>query len=532
MATSYTSKKLEYNAAEQFKESFFEYSPTIGYVFIGNHLPYSNDDVVDSIIDDVAAEKSVWDNMYAARKITGNDVELVIPRQDWKANTVYRHYDDRVNLDFLVNANANVTVSGIGFYEELGPYANAKPMYVMNSERNVYLCMANEQSSNSTIEPTGKNLSSNGNIQTADGYVWKYLYNIRASNRFLTNTWIPAPTSTSKLDYDTSPLISVDGELVYLEVMNTGSGFIHSNISVSAFTTGTNIITVANTNNLVANMAVTGTGIAGGSHIESIDTLNLKLRLSANTSANGGGSGNTVSVTTRIVIDGDGSGAIPVARLDANSGIDKITLTSYGKNYTRANVIVYGTGTGANVRAVLPPKYGHGYNSAKELGATNVMIAMRIGEIDSTEGGLISTGTTFRQYGLLSNPHKYGSNTVVASSNANTVISQTTNLTIVAGSAYNVDEFVYQGSSANTATFSGYVNDQSSNLVRLTRVVGTPIIGGPLKGTSTNPTGRAVVLVKNPEFEPYTGDVLYVDNIIKTQRIDGQAESLKFVVKF
>jgi hypothetical protein len=531
MATSYTSKKLKYNAAEQFKESFFEFSPTIGYVFIGNHLAYSNEDIVEPIIDDVYSEKTVWDNMYAARKITGNDVELVIPRYNWEANTVYRHYDDKVDLDYLVNPNANISVDGIGHYEELDEYANSAPMYVMNSERNVYLCMSNEQSSNSTIEPTGKNLSSNGNIQTSDGYVWKYLYNVRASNRFLTNTWIPAPTSTSKLDYDTSPLIAVDGELVYLEVMETGTGYIHSNISVSAFATGTNIITVANTNNLVANMSVTGTGIAGGSHIESIDTLNLKLRLSANTSANGGGSGNTVSITTRIVIDGDGSGAIPVANV-SNGGIDKITLTSYGRNYTRANVIIYGTGTGANVRAVLPPKYGHGYNSAKELGATNVMIAMRIGEIDSTEGGLISTGTTFRQYGLLTNPHKYGANTVVASSNANTVISQTTDLTIVAGSAYNVDEFVYQGSSANTATFSGYVNDQSSNLVRLTRVVGTPTIGGPLKGTSTNPTGRAVVVVKNPEFQPYTGDVLYVDNITKTQRTDGQAESLKFVVKF
>ena len=409
--------------------------------------------------------------------------------------------------------------------------ANTEPMYVMNSERNVYLCLDNGGSANSSIEPSGKNLSSNGNIQTADGYVWKYLYNVRASNRFLTNTWIPAPTSTSKLDYDTSSLISVDGELVYLEVMNTGSGFIHSGITVSAFTTGTNIITVANTNNLVANMSVSGTGIAGGAYITSIDTLNLKLTLSANTSANGGGSGNTVSVTTRVLIDGDGSVAIPVANV-ANGGIDKITLTSYGKNYTRANITIYGTGTGANVRAVLPPKYGHGYNSAKELGATNVMIAMKIGEIDSTEGGLISTGTTFRQYGLLRDPHKYGSNTVVSSSNANTVISQTTDLTIVSGSAYNTDEFVYQGTSANTATFSGYVNDQSSNLVRLSRVVGSPTIGGPLKGVSTNPTGRAVVVVKDPEFQPYTGDVLYVDNITKTQRTDGQAESLKFVVKF
>jgi hypothetical protein len=234
---------------------------------------------------------------------------------------------------------------------------------------------------------------------------------------------------------------------------------------------------------------------------------------------------------TRILIDGDGTGAIAFPSL-SNGSISKITLTSYGRNYSRANIAIFGTGSGANTRAILPPKYGHGFNSAKQLGASNVMLAIRIGEIDSTEGGLISTGTTFRQYGLLRDPHKYGSNTAVSSTMANTVISQTTDLTIISGTSYEIDEFVYQGESANTASFSGFVNAQQANLVRLTRVKGTPIIGGALKGVSTNPTGRAVVVVKNPEFEPYTGDILYVDNIIKTQRTDGQAESIKFVVRF
>jgi hypothetical protein len=104
---SYTSKKISFNAAEQFKESFFEQSPTIGYVFIGNHLPYSNDDVADEITDTSVNEKLVWDNMYAARKVTGSEVELVIPRYDWSANTIYKHYDDRVEIANLVTATAN-----------------------------------------------------------------------------------------------------------------------------------------------------------------------------------------------------------------------------------------------------------------------------------------------------------------------------------------------------------------------------------------------------------------------------------------
>ena len=44
MATNYTSKKLSFNNAEQFKESFYEPEPaTVGYIFIGNHVPYANE---------------------------------------------------------------------------------------------------------------------------------------------------------------------------------------------------------------------------------------------------------------------------------------------------------------------------------------------------------------------------------------------------------------------------------------------------------------------------------------------------------
>ena len=237
---SYISNKVPFNTAEQFKESFSEFTPTIGYLFIGNHVPNENDDVVADITESVATDKNVWDNMYAAKKVTGYDVELVAPRFNWSANTKYRQYDDIKDPDDLLSAN---TAQNLG------------PMYVMNTERNVYLCMCNNVSSNSTVEPSGKNLSSNGNIQTADGYLWKYLYNIRASNKFFTNNWIPVPVSTSKLDFDTSSAISVDGELAKIVVTNNGSGYVHSNIRVSAFTTGTNRLIVANTTNLSANMA-------------------------------------------------------------------------------------------------------------------------------------------------------------------------------------------------------------------------------------------------------------------------------------
>ena len=515
--SSYTSKKLAFNNAEQFKESFFEPEPsTVGYVFLSKHTPWPNEDVPSTVIDSVADEKSIWDEMYAAKKIIGNDLEIVLPKIQWTANKKYIQYDDAVDIATLTTANTST---------------NTEPCYAMNSERNVYLCLCNNVSANSTIEPTGKNLSANGNIQTGDGYLWKYLYNVRLSNKFLTEDWIPIPTSTNKLDYDTSSTISVDGELAKIITTNGGSGYIHSTIAVSSFAIGCTVLTIANTNNLSANMSLSGPGIAGGTHITTIDPINLTITLSTATSSNGGGSSNTLSVTTRIYVDGDGSGVIATADLQ-NTSIRKITVSSYGSNFTRANVLIFGTGTGATARAVLPPKFGHGYNPAKQLNASNVMISMRIGEIDSSENGIISTDTTFRQYGLLKDPHKYGQSASVTGPLANSVISQTTNLTLVAGSDYNLEEFVYQGVSANSSFFSGTVHAYTTNEVRLTNVKGSLQIGSPLKGTQTNLTGRTVVIRENPELEPYTGDILFVDNITKTERTDGQAENLKFVVLF
>jgi hypothetical protein len=159
------------------------------------------------------------------------------------------------------------------------------------------------------------------------------------------------------------------------------------------------------------------------------------------------------------------------------------------------------------------------------------MVADKIGLVDSTEGGLISTSTSFRQYGLLRDPYKYGQTTQVTSATANSTISQTTNLTLVAGADFTLNEFVYQGSSANNAYFYGFVNAQSSNQVRLTKVRGEAAVGGILIGASSG-VNRTIVKQIPPEFEPYTGDIMYVENIQKVTRAEGQAENVKFVIRF
>jgi hypothetical protein len=526
MTISTTSKKLSYITAVQFKESFYEPAPEVGYVFIGNHLPYANDDYdIPTITDSIFDEKTTWDNMYAAKRITGNDVELVIPRVTWTSNTKYKQYDDRVTLGDLLTANTSM---------------NVKPMYVITSQRNVYKCLSNNASANSTVEPSGDYTSSNGNIATSDGYFWKYMYNIKPSNKFFSDDWIPVPTSTSQLDYGVNIIDVVDGELTTIVVDNPGTNYYERTLYTSpTFNVGCSTLTIYTTIdipfvNISANMSISGVGIVPGTYITSVDTPNTAITLSTPTVAIGGGvtAENQLSLTTRVYVDGDGTGVIATPTI-SNTNVSKITVSTIGISYSRANSFVYGTGSGAIARPILDMKYGHAYNPARELGASDVMVAVKIGEIDSTEGDLISSNTTFRQYGIMVNPHKYNDANTVTSVNALSVISQTTDVSVIAGTAYALDEFVYQGTSATTANAYGFLISQSpsTNIVKLTNVKGRFVAGSPLIGANTG-TSRLVINTSPPTFQPYSGDLLYTENAVKTTRADGQAENIKLIVRF
>jgi len=244
-------------------------------------------------------------------------------------------------------------------------------------------------------------------------------------------------------------------------------------------------------------------------------------------------------MTTRVYINGDGTGAIAntvLSSTDINAtpdqaNIAKIIVTTIGKNYTVANAYIYGSGSGATARVILPPKYGHAYNPSKELFANNVMVAVRIGEVDATEGGKISANTNFRQYGLLINPHKYDNTGAVTLSNANTIFVQTSNVAVLSGASYLLDEYVYQGvDPTNTAAY-GYVVDQDANVIKISNKYGFFGVGETLTGLSSG-VQRIISSLGNPDLEPYTGDIIYAENVTKIDREEGQAENIKLIVRF
>jgi hypothetical protein len=115
----------------------------------------------------------------------------------------------------------------------------------------------------------------------------------------------------------------------------------------------------------------------------------------------------------------------------------------------------------------------------------------------------------------------------------NTVFSQLTVLTLNGTSVeYQEDEIVYQGSSLNSSFFKGTVVhwDSSNNLIKLCDTEGTPdtelLIG------ETSAAARFVDSVTVPDLERYSGQLLYIDNVLPIERAEDQTEDFKIVLKF
>ena len=537
MATKYTSKLQSLKSAQQYISGFDGATPEIQYIFIGKTDAYNDTDTPNDIAESIDVNNRVFRDMIAAKRVKASDVNLVVPRVNWTANLIYRQFDPQQLSSDLISSNTS---------------QNLEPMYAFTTNRNVYKCLSNNAGAISTVEPTGDYTTSNGVVTTADGYVWKYMYNVRAGNKFVNSSYLPVPTrNNDSTETDTVFNLNndgvIEGELTTIVVNDGGSAYRNfTNIRVESFETGNTILTVnsaflsSNMSNITvddiaaANMSITGAGIPADTVISSVDDINNKITLSKPASSNGGGSNiaNNLSVTTRVFVDGDGTGALANATVSTTGVVSKITVDTIGTGYEKCNALVFGTGTGVDSRVIISPKFGHGFNLAKDLVANSVMVVAKMGEIDSTENGLIATDIIFRQIGLFRNPHKYGQNTAVTNATANDIVSQVTTLQLASGTSYAAGEKVFQGSSSNVNFAQAVVHRiVTATEIEVTSVDGAfrpgVVLDGVISGAS-----RIITSITTPEFEPDAADVLYVESLDPITRIDGQAEDVRLVLQF
>jgi hypothetical protein len=157
-------------------------------------------------------------------------------------------------------------------------------------------------------------------------------------------------------------------------------------------------------------------------------------------------------------------------------------------------------------------------------------------EFVGSEGGVIPTDIDFRQVGILVNPITLQSfNTQQSGLHpANGSIYRVSTDIIVAPGfgVYVNDETVYQGD-PNNPSFSAIVLsfDTASNVVRLINIKGNYTLNAPIFGANSL-TARTLLDVNLPEFVPFSGYLIYVQNREGVQRSPDGIEQFKFVIGY
>lgn len=240
------------------------------------------------------------------------------------------------------------------------------------------------------------------------------------------------------------------------------------------------------------------------------------------------GSGYSNVSPPTITITGDGTGAEAIATVNVSTtGIESVLVTNKGQNYTYANVeISSATGDGAAARVALSPPGGHGANPVEELGGSFVILNPKLA---GSESGILDIQNEIRQIALIKNPVLIDGSTIASG----VVYSQTTAITLdPVGDNYVEDEYVYQGASLASSSFKGRVVSWNAalNLLNLIDVSGT-LTTDPLTG-DTSKASRQVQSSVQKAFTPYTGTLLYINNIKPIQRSADQTEDFKIVISF
>ena len=491
--------KFRLNNADQFKESFSEASPTLYYLGIGRAQEFGTLTRPDARTDyegtetapvtpgdSVLNEFKNYDDLLAVKKITGSDVSNVIPRRNWTSGTtydIYRHdYEEYVTGSTTTRITAN---SGATTLFD-------STFYVKTSANRVYKCLDNAGNTASLNEPTGTSTSV---IETADGYKWKYMYTLSASEQanFLSTDFMGVSTDS------TVSSAAVDGALDVVKIKTAGSSYT----------------------------------VSGGATTGTITAIPVR----------GDGTGGIVSVTLT-------SGAITAVTVTTRG-------SGYTSGYIRNADIIAGTnaggaGSGAELDVIIPPKGGHGFNAVEELGGFFIMLNSSLEGTESTNSGDFTAANDYRKVLLIKDPN----NSTGSAASATTL--RGTYAVKIASSptpgTFTPDEEINQ---ATTGAVGKVVEWDSSNNIlyyvqtrhndagadsngNVTAFSGANVITG--QGSSATGTPDTSTQTVNnvsftsgyavPEIQHDSGDVIYVDNRTKITRATDQTENIKLIIEF
>ena len=498
--TAIITEKFRVHNANQFFESFSEAAKNTYYLFIGKSTPYTSgtsggtDASPPTPADDVSSEYYYWDDMLAAKIISTSDVTYAIPRRNWANSTIYDMYEHNIST-------SNTTTSGAtNLYDST--------FYFMTSAYRVYKVLDNNGGSAfSGAEPTAT-----GNDPFASGgYVIQYMYSLTTAEveKFLTTDFMPASTDS------TVTAAAVDGSIDSL-VVTGGSSYTDGTYYAAVYGDGTN--------------AGTSSGAVISIKVSSGAIVSFGMTAGTDTTMHAVGAGYTYGTV--------------------NLGDDYI--------FTNAALSTSGSlggGSGASIQVVISPKGGHGKDVIEELGGHYIMMNTTLTQ---AEGDDVTTANDFRRVGLVVDPYNFGTTTIATATTRR--MTKALKLTSVSGT-FDGDEKISQtstgaigkvvewdsnnsilyytqerfGDYGTNGTTGAFVAFSGANQITgaTSSAVGTPDSTADSAVTLTG--GNTITFTDgyaNPELDPDSGEVIYIENRKPISRSSDQTEDIKLIVEF
>jgi hypothetical protein len=497
-------------AASLFMNSFNSESEYI-YLFIGNTLPWNNENSPPTPVDCESNEAAAFIDMMSLKRITGSSVSLIIPNNTWTVGTVYSEYSSLVDL--------------------FDP-TDALPFYVISSQLNVYKCLNNNGGAYSTIQPTGTSTSV---ITVADGYQWKFMYTVSSTDvlNFVTNEWVPVKT-----------LAANDGSNQWLVQQAAVSGTIDRIDIVTAGVSYTSVPTVVITGN---GSGATATATIGGGNVTGVTVTATGTNYTwATISFTGGGSGANGATANAIISPFKGHGADPVTELGGfyvmidcklignesgyftvsndyrQVGLISNPILNNGLNTTPATALDYSQALSLTFSSVSGTTFN---NDETVTGLTSGAI----GVVEDWDGTsilrLVQSLGTFTPGETVQGADATG----VLSTITGTAQSGSTSAIVLANSASSVNS-TYNGQTINITSGTGVGQVRMiASYIGLSRTAGvTPVF-------STAPDNTSHYVVANivaPAIVAYEGQILYLENRRAIARSAEQTEDIKIIITF
>ena len=498
MAAIITEKFRQHNA-DQFFESFSEASASTYYLFVGKATAFTSgttggsDSSPPTPSDGPAdTEFYAWDSMIAAKNIPSSDITYAIPRRNWSNGTVYDMYDDNIS-------SSNTTTSGASnIYDS--------SFYFMTSDYRVYKVLDNNDgAAYSGAEPTSTSTSP----FALGGYVLKYMYAITTSEaaKFLTSDFIPVSNDS------TVSAAATDGKIESLKI-TAGSGYTNGTYYAAVYGDGTSAGTSSG--------AIVRITVSGGT-IQSFG-----LTAGSDTTIHAGGAGYTFGTVN-----------LGAGFTFSDSGLS--SASNMG-------------GSGGAIEVVISPKNGHGNDAIGELGGHYVMTATTLSQ---AEGDDITTVNDFRQVGIVVDPTNYGTSTVAtASTRRQTFVVKASS----SSGTFEVDEKITQATTGAVGKVVEWDSTRSLLYFQQERFgdfgtnnstgdhsvfEGANVITGATSSATLTPStdSETITLANNntlstttgyanPELQPDSGNIIYLENRKPIQRDSDQTEDIKLIIEF